>query len=66
MTDKLKPCPFCGGKAEITQIPMAQFDAFTPHCKNRKCVAFYIGYDDEGIYDTISSAIEAWNRRAGE
>ena len=63
---ELKQCPFCGGKAEVEQIPTATFDKFVPHCKSRKCIAFYIGYCDEGIYNTRSMAIAAWNRRVGE
>ena len=63
---KLKPCPFCGGKAEVEQIAGATWDKFVAHCKSSKCIAFYIGYVDEGIYPTKTKAIEAWNRRDGE
>ena len=59
-------CPFCGGKAEVEQIPSATWDKFVVHCKSSKCIAFYIGYVDEGIYETRARAIEAWNRRAGD
>lgn len=64
MASELKPCPFCGGKAEVEQIPGAVWDKFVAHCKSSKCIAFYIGYCDEGIYDTKTKAIEAWNRMA--
>ena len=64
--DELKPCPFCGGEAEVEQIPSAVWDKFVAHCKSSKCIAFYIGYCDEGIYDTKTKAIEAWNGRAGD
>lgn len=60
---ELLPCPFCGGKAEVEQIPSATWDKFVAHCKSSKCIAFYIGYCDEGIYDTRTKAIEAWNTR---
>lgn len=63
MTDRLKPCPFCGGKAEVQQIPEATFDKFVVTCKSRKCCAFYIGYCDEGLYYTKTEAIKAWNTR---
>ena len=60
---KLLNCPFCGGKAEVEQIPSATYDKFVAHCKSSKCIAFYIGYCDEGIYDTRTKAINAWNTR---
>jgi hypothetical protein len=63
MPNELKPCPFCGGIAEVEQIPSAVFDEFVARCKSRKCIAFYIGYCDEGIYKTKTKAVEAWNRR---
>ena len=60
---KLRKCPFCGGEAEVEIVSLASWDEFVPHCKNPKCVAFYLGYIDEGLYKTEAEAIEAWNRR---
>lgn len=60
---KLKRCPFCGGEARLEQVPGATWDKFVVTCKSMKCCAFYIGYCDEGIYDTKTKAIEAWNTR---
>ena len=60
---KLKRCPFCGDEARLEQVPGATWDKFVVTCKNRKCCAFYIGYCDEGVYDTRTKAIEAWNNR---
>lgn len=56
MKDKLKPCPFCGGAAELVMNTVGQFCA---QCRNYKCGATIIAevYDD---------AVDAWNRRAGE
>ena len=58
---RLKPCPFCGGRAE-------QFIKFMPDntnyyyimrskCKASSNMFFYVGY--EGLQEAIS----AWNRR---
>lgn len=60
---ELKRCPFCGGKAQLQQIPSATWDKFVVTCKSSKCCAFYIGYCDEGLYDTRTKAVEAWNTR---
>lgn len=71
MTDKLKPCPFCGGKARIMQL-----DLNPDSILNKKWI---IGCD--GIYGSIcpgymykcapfyismESAIRMWNNRDGK
>ena len=63
---ELKPCPFCGGEAKVEKEPFATWDEFIAHCNNPKCIAFYLGYYDEGLYKTEEQAIEAWNRRVPE
>ena len=52
MSDKLKPCPFCGGKAIIDGCDDTLWSVI---CK--KCAAS-IDYNE-----TKQEAIEAWNRR---
>lgn len=60
----LKPCPFCGGEAELARtidnhaLPFVRckFGAF----ENPKCPACRIWMWD---YKTEEEAIEAWNRR---
>ena len=55
-TYKLKPCPFCGGKAEINNlIKFDNNDRFWVECK--EC-----GIGTK-IYDSEQEATEAWNRR---
>lgn len=51
---KLKPCPFCGGKAR----------GFS-HCSINyiKCMTCRTV---SGIYDTYKDAVAAWNRRADD
>lgn len=63
MSETLLRCPFCGGEAQLQQIPSATWDKFVVTCKSSKCCAFYIGYCDEGLYDTRTKAVEAWNTR---
>ncbi len=49
MTEKLKPCPFCGHEAQINK------DEWSIQCSY--CPA-YMGY-----FNTEQEAVEAWNRR---
>ena len=48
---ELKPCPFCGGKAE-----MKSYTRFWVACDD--CLS------ETSTYSTKEEAIEAWNRRA--
>ena len=56
MTDRLKPCPFCGGEARITKLP-----------KSVKPKAFHIGCSQCGavkiLFMTEEEAIRQWNTR---
>lgn len=56
MSEKLKPCPFCGGEA-IRGIACHVHEdyAFRVECRECKIVTPF--------YDTEAEAIEAWNRR---
>ena len=61
--DELKPCPFCGGKAEIriADINSSGNELYLLKCCNIKCsvipkVPFH-SYDKDKL-------IDAWNRRA--
>lgn len=55
---ELKPCPFCGGKAQR----MAWHDdnpfgkPYFIECKKCECMTT--------LYETLNQAKEAWNRRA--
>ena len=71
MTEKLKKCPFCGGEAEVIQMPATiavpedtkKRGHFTVWCSF--CDLLF-GYDEDfgGYFTTKEDAIEAWNRRA--
>lgn len=60
MDDKLKPCPFCGGKSKIVEDEIAQGYASGKYymtCSSTKgCVM-------NRLYHGKKSAIKAWNRR---
>lgn len=54
----LKPCPFCGSRAEINH--KEDLDAWIVECANQCCPASYmIGW----WYDTIEEAVKFWNMR---
>lgn len=62
---ELKPCPFCGGTAELIQTK----------CLTNGCVLYHVFHYDlkchtNGIRTenmaTQEGAIEAWNRRADD
>ena len=53
---ELKPCPFCGGKAQIEKNE----DFVDVSCKDMFCR----GWTSCLEYKTKQQAIEAWNRRA--
>lgn len=69
---KLKPCPFCGGEAEIKIVwhSHGMDGSYKNHliqCKNcyaRKEISADNFYGREAY--TEQEAIAAWNRRAGE
>ena len=60
---KLKPCPFCGGEAELTMSFdwVAETYNFIVHCENLNCIAFGFGFVAEALFPTSEEAIKAWN-----
>lgn len=66
---ELKPCPFCGGKANIGYGRIASHEAIvtiTALCCNCHIGIFkYRSKENEwNTFQTEEEAIEAWNRRA--
>ena len=60
---QLKPCPFCGGEAEMqtSQIENRNDYAYSISCIDKQCIGAIVGYRS---YWVKNKAIEAWNRRA--
>ena len=59
---ELKPCPFCGGKAEIKKImdlPRACEWLYVVYCHFHDCPA-----KPSVCFETLDGAVAAWNRRA--
>ena len=62
MTNRaLKPCPFCGGEAEVAEIDTMYLHGFVARCMNDGCL---ITAETMCMYPTESEAAEAWNTRA--
>jgi hypothetical protein len=61
---ELKPCPFCGGKAECLTERDHHGAYFTLGCSDTDCIAYHLSYTLlMKDFDVIAAA---WNRRAGE
>lgn len=56
---KLKPCPFCGGKAEVTK----HYTGIMWQLSHR-CTA--IGFVSSGWVESEKSAAQGWNTRHGK
>lgn len=60
---KLKPCPFCGGKAELMKNDFwSSADWWYVTCSNPHCGV----HAETSDRPTPQEAAEIWNRRAGE
>ena len=64
--DELKPCPFCGGEAELRT---GMEGSLVPHLAYALCTCKKCGSNSASFNDTahngkyVFDAIEAWNRR---
>ena len=54
---KLKPCPFCGNKAEVYE----ECELIKIRCSNYMCQASVNSWHDE-----VEDAIDAWNKRSAD
>jgi hypothetical protein len=64
MSEKLLPCPFCGGAADFEEVkPMGgDFTYWSVGCQSSESDC--IGYQMLAHYNRKSEAAEAWNKRA--
>lgn len=59
MSEELKPCPFCGGEAQVVRKPYEP--KVCVGCGDDACLGFSgLGW----LYETEEQAAAAWNRRA--
>ena len=70
MEDILKPCPFCGGEAELKRIQHDKKDNIFIECKSCRCATRIFSCDINLIPRRLklddqrfSPIVEAWNRR---
>lgn len=61
MSDKLKPCPFCGSDAEIVYYDQYP-EKYGVGCS--KCPAILAELCEYKLFDSEAEAAEAWNRRS--
>lgn len=60
--EKLKPCPFCGGKAKTIENVFSEL--FDVSCLNPFCYAHLASH--EARYNDLDDSVEAWNRRTDD
>ena len=64
MSEKLLPCPFCGGQADFEEVTAmgGTFTYWSVGCQSSESDC--IGYQMLAHYNRKCEAAEAWNRRA--
>ncbi len=62
MTEKLKPCPFCGGKSISCTHGITNKPFLFLKCKNKDCGAV-VSFDNDVCNSFPAKARDWWNRR---
>ena len=65
MSRKLKPCPFCGGEAELLSMTYRGGKVFGVFCKADSAQKYPHGHFIDN-YATKQEAIDTWNRRMND
>lgn len=64
--EKLKPCPFCGGKARFTDLGVeGEFSDWAVECKCCGIVMLAVA-EEPGDITTKKECVKSWNNRPGE
>ena len=64
MNEKLKPCPFCGGEAEVYRAPNTGGKGAVVACRECQCGTSPYSFSwDLGFEENKWLAIERWNMR---
>ena len=65
--EKLKPCPFCGGKATVMSWEFTDEMGYNVVCNSNEKCPYFPMFDppDYPMFDTKKDAIKAWNTRHG-
>lgn len=74
MSEKLKPCPFCGTEVELKRYPLRDSPGchiFSIHCEKCGCRIRLGRYGEtHTLYisekEAMNNVIKAWNTRADE
>lgn len=62
MNDKLKPCPFCGGKVYPVYWSKTNRHYIYHYASEKSCTVDKIEFKDS--IKSLADVIEAWNRRS--
>jgi Restriction alleviation protein Lar len=69
--EEILPCPFCGGKATVEEVPSFAPSAlinnsvrFSVGCNDGDREILCMGYQSLTSFNTQAEAIAAWNKRA--
>lgn len=65
MSEELKPCPFCGGEATVTDGEDCDgVQVFFVGCRTKTCICD--AWDSARYFYSEAEAIKMWNRRADD